>query len=466
MIGPLYAIAWVTVRSAVRSRLVACLLAALAVAAVAVPLTVGGDGTPLGDTAVPLAYGLNSAAFILAVATLWAACAAVSKDIEDRQIRLIAVKPVRAFTLWLGKWLGIVLLDALLLGLAGAAVYAVVRARLAAPRWTEADRRQVREELLVARRRIAPRPMCIEDEVAARAARWKASGTAPADMTDTALADEVRRRLTGLRSTVAPGASRQWTFDVSGLRGCPPLSLRTRAVSPPAERGRVTGEWRLSAADGSDTQAALPAAYTGSESRRDPLPPAFVAGAVQEGALVAAFHNAARPASTTAVFRPLGGVELLAGEAAFGPNLARALAMRLAALAALAALGLAAGSLFSFPVAVFAAAAAVLAIRLGIGFAAAGSAPSHGCGHDHSHAHDADGAAHRRIERAGEFMLSAIHRTAAPIAGVRPVSRLTEGVLVSWPETGRAVLWMALVWPALAGVVSAGVLRRRELAAA
>lgn len=465
MIGQLHAIARVTLRAAVRSRLVACLLVALAAASVAIPLTVSGDGTPVGDTAVPLAYGLNAAAFILAVATLWAACAAVSKDIEDRQIRLLAVKPVRSFTLWLGKWLGIVLLDAVLLGAAGVTVYGILHVRMASSLWSDDDRRTVREELLVARQCIAPEPVCYEDEVAARVTRWKASGSAPADRSDAELADEVRQRLTSMRSAVAPGASQRWTFSLAGIRGAPPMSLRTRAVSPPAERGRVTGTWRLHAADGSPAaRVALPAVYTGSECRRDALPAALASAAAQEGRLVAEYHNAARPESTTAVFRPTGGVELLVGAGAFEPNLARALAVRLAGLAAMAALGLAMGSIFSFPVAVFAAFAMVLALRLGTTFATSEDAPA-SCSHPGGHAHE-HGAAHAPspVERAAEAALTSIHRVTRPIAGIEPIRRLTEGVQVSGADTARAVFWLALVWPALAGGAAAYVLSRRELA--
>ena len=54
---------------------------------------------------------------------MWAGCAAVSLEIQERQIHLIVTKPVRRAQIWLGKWLGLLILNAALIAFSGAVVY-------------------------------------------------------------------------------------------------------------------------------------------------------------------------------------------------------------------------------------------------------------------------------------------------------------------------------------------------------
>ncbi|HPT17033.1 MAG TPA: ABC transporter permease subunit, partial [Kiritimatiellia bacterium] len=115
------AIALLALRNVFRSRVVLVLSALLFAAAFLLPLGIRSDGTPEGLIRLHLAYTLGIASFLLALATLWAGCAAVSQEADDKTLQLLLVKPVPRLRIWLGKWLALLLMDALLLALVGAA---------------------------------------------------------------------------------------------------------------------------------------------------------------------------------------------------------------------------------------------------------------------------------------------------------------------------------------------------------
>ena len=96
------AIAGIAIRNAVRSRVVIILLGILLLVIIGLPLTVKGDGTIAGQVRILLSYTLGFVSFILSLATLWAGCAAVSLEIQEKQIHLVVTKPVRRVQIWLG----------------------------------------------------------------------------------------------------------------------------------------------------------------------------------------------------------------------------------------------------------------------------------------------------------------------------------------------------------------------------
>ena len=108
-------IAQLTFRETVRSRLLLSLAVALAFVTIGMPMILKGDGTPAGLAQMTLYYTLGTAFGILAVASLWIACSRISGDIRIRTMQLVRVKPVCAWQIWLGKWLGLLLLNAILL---------------------------------------------------------------------------------------------------------------------------------------------------------------------------------------------------------------------------------------------------------------------------------------------------------------------------------------------------------------
>lgn len=103
-----------------------------------------------------LNWSLSGASVLLAVITMTLCCSSVCGDIESRRIHMTLSKPLRRWEYLLGKWLGVVLLDLLLVVLVGVGVYTFAQALRRGPAADSADRRAVEEQVLTARRVARP----------------------------------------------------------------------------------------------------------------------------------------------------------------------------------------------------------------------------------------------------------------------------------------------------------------------
>jgi ABC-type transport system involved in multi-copper enzyme maturation permease subunit len=113
---PMFAMAWLTIKAALRYRLVQILAVLLLVAVVFLPAIVKHDGTARGFTQILLTYSMGSVTLLLGFATLWLACGTLARDVEECQMQMVAVKPIARWEIWLGKWLGLVLLNVVVVG--------------------------------------------------------------------------------------------------------------------------------------------------------------------------------------------------------------------------------------------------------------------------------------------------------------------------------------------------------------
>src|SRR5438552_15225593 len=129
---PVLAVTALTWKAAFRFRLFWVLAGLLLATVVGLPLLLKDDGTARGFTQILLTYTLSLTTALLGFATLWLACGTLARDIEDCQMQMIAVKPIARWQIWLGKWLGLLLINGTLLALSGASVYCLLQWR--APR--------------------------------------------------------------------------------------------------------------------------------------------------------------------------------------------------------------------------------------------------------------------------------------------------------------------------------------------
>src|SRR5262245_59120114 len=145
----LLAIAKLTLKSAVRYRLVQILIVLLIGSVLGLPAIVKHDGTAQGFTQILLTYTLGAITTLLGFATLWLACGTLARDVEECQMQMVAVKPIARWEIWLGKWSGIMLLNLLLLVVSGVAVYVLMQWR--SGQLTPETQEKLRSEVLVAR---------------------------------------------------------------------------------------------------------------------------------------------------------------------------------------------------------------------------------------------------------------------------------------------------------------------------
>src|SRR5580704_6093053 len=143
------AISWLTWKAALRFKLFLVIAALLILAVVGLPLVIKDDGTARGFTQIILTYTLSAITALLGLSTLWLSCGTLARDIEECQIQVVATKPVARWQIWLGKWLGIVSLNAALLAISGACVFGLLQWR--ASKLPAEEQTTLREQILVAR---------------------------------------------------------------------------------------------------------------------------------------------------------------------------------------------------------------------------------------------------------------------------------------------------------------------------
>lgn len=451
------AIAAVTVRGAIRSRVLISLLAVLALVIVGLPLSIKGDGTVGGMVQILLSYTLEFAGLILALAIVWSGCGAVSLEVRDRQIHLIVVKPVTALELWAGKWLGLVALLVVLHAAAGAGAYGMLRWTTRAGTLSADDRVRLRDEILVARRAVAPRPPDTEGMARARFETERDGGRLPANVPVEQVYAAIRAEAKAAAFGVPPSGRRVFAFEApAGVAPGRPSHLRFRFVKSILDFESVAGRWTV-AAPGGAVRFEAPGAWKPGVVHSLEVPGSALAGL---STVDIVFENR-DPAGAAVFFDPDDGLRLLVHCGGFAGNYARALLTMLFQAAFLAAIGLTAGSLLSMPVASFAALAVVLAARMSgaiAGMARDGPAIFQSIGEKEGWMLVAD-----RIYR-GYFV--ALQWFTAPLRGTDALDRLSTGQLVGWGEVARMGVLEVVAGCGLLAVVGAWLFRRRELGSA
>ena len=442
------AIAWLTCRESVRSGTAVSLLC-LALAAVGwLALTLQGDGTLAGQAEVFLRYASGAAISILGLASLWLGAGRIASEVDDRTIQTIVVKPVRTAEIWIGKWLGLVLVNAALLAAVGCVVVAGVAWILhRSGSRAQQERDDAIRRVMVCRTPLAPLPGAAGEP-----------GECETREGDGSHDGDTHRSARIAREVVPPGGSRTWTFNLPG-GSSGGLWLQFAFDYGSAERLPMQGTWSLTRPG--STNALWAEAVSGLSAGRHRVE-IRQAGKLS-GFLTLTFTSAPAQDTGVIVFRPGSSATILLGDSGMPAQLLRAMLIALFKLSVLAAAGLSCSALFTTPVATFAAtslAVATLCLQYFLSIPE-GAATPHSCS-THGDQDDATKAAWYQaaadsVTRAGATVL----KPAYSLDGIGPVS---DGLTVPWALVGRAALVLlggyALVLAAL-GIVA---LRRREMA--
>ncbi len=121
----IWAVARHTIAEGIRTKTAVVFMVLMAALLVVLPFTVAGDGVTLKSRIQSLlSYSLGSVGVLLSLLTVFLACSTLANEVRARQIFMIVCKPIPRWQFFAGKWLGIVVMDAALLLVAGAAVWA------------------------------------------------------------------------------------------------------------------------------------------------------------------------------------------------------------------------------------------------------------------------------------------------------------------------------------------------------
>ena len=467
------AIAVLALRNTFRSRVVLVLSALLFAAAFLLPLALRSDGTPEGLIRIHLAYTLGLAMFLLSLSTLWAGCAAISQEADDKTLQLLLVKPVPRLRIWLGKWLALLLINALLLALVGAVAAATLRQKLRRGGFEPAALAAARQTTLASLQTLrAPLPD-VEADVRAKYETLRARHALPENASAAALLDAIRQTLLARRYSIAPAASRTWHFDLpphAKNRGSLPLLVQFKCDSSVPGAAGIDAVLLLAAGTRNCTNPVRAMPGTIQTVAFEDLPADARTADVTFDNLGA--HGA------TLFFDPANGLVLRQPAGTFAGNYLRALAQLYLRLAIFAAIGVTLGTLFSMPVATFLTLVLIVILQLS-GFISAAAqvdratfvanvAPFGAA----SRSPDADTAATvsepsfaaRAAATALFYAYRGTYLTLRPLLEDRTLDALSTGTHIPPRDLLRNFLQQGVVLPLLLALLSTAVLRRREWA--
>jgi len=455
------AIAWLTWKAALRFKLFLVIAALLVLAVVGLPLVIKDDGSAQGFTQIILTYTLSTITALLGLSTLWLSCGTLARDIEECQIQVVATKPVARWQIWLGKWLGIVTLNAALLAISGTCVFALLQWR--ATKLPPEVRKVLREQVLVARgsAKEASNEAQIEavTDQELRARVKSAAIESPADILE--LRKQIREMVRGGSQLVPPSYRRTWKIDLGRARyslAGKPLQLRVKfnTAQPGAADVTFLTFWEVGDPSSPKVTRLEPMHLAPDTFHEFPIPADLFD---ENGALLVTFINP--PNNPALLFAPGDSMEVLYPEGGFTLNFARGLGIIFCWMALLAALGLAAASVLSFPVAAFFALAMMtvvfcsgtLADSVDSGTVAGGNAETGKMNHSF----------------ADVVLIPAFKGVLAVVSLAKnfsPIDALSTGRCITWGELGMAFTQIVLLLGGVFAVTGIALFSRRELATA
>ena len=477
----IFAVARNMIAEGVRMKIAVVFIVMLMVIVPLLPVIMHGDGTLKGRVQTFLAYSLGAASALLCLLTVFLSCASIAGEIKGRQILLAATKPVARWRFLVGKWLGIIALDAMLLGGTALVVYGMV-AYLKTTSWVnEADHQALQYEVLTARASAKPVEPDYNAMVGQALVKLRKEGRLPDDaLTATdeltprgqKIARQILQEQTSRFWSCPPRAAKTFRFENINVSQAEASFIHIRYKAnvtryPPDE---ILRHW-WEVGDPGKQDARIDESYL--IGRNDvvaryhiiPVPADAVA---PDGTLSVTFvnrdpRNPLAPEKTWATqvnfTEDIGKLEVLYEVGSFEANLVRSLLMLMTQLMVLAAFGVLASSFLSFPVACLVTMLVFLtAICANFLTASLGSLTM----------------SMPAIAEMGDVALRfAVYlkpittlfvKAVPPLSDYNPIEALVDGRVVSWQWLGRSVLRLGCVHSLASLVLAMWIFRRRELA--
>lgn len=375
----IWAVARKMIVEALHRRAVLVLLVFFLVLMPAMPFILETEGTLKSQVQITFTYALTLAEVLLCLLAIFVATASICREIEQRQVHITDTKPLPRWQFLAGKLLGIVVMCSALLFVMATAAFGLVVYMTRAPDYSKMteyevqeakhQRRRLTNEVLVSRTSVRPPLPDVEQQVEQELERLQNQGELQ-EMGGKAEAREtLRRHYMQRANAVPPMALKLW--KVSGLR--PPseaerqseyIYVRFKLMAPGAsEDETVSGSWTAyvisqseEAEEGQERAGFVPVfRVPGDRVSVNYKPGSFQevrmpAGLISPGGSLYLSYKNWEP-NRTVIF-PVGqGLEVLQRAGGFLGNYYRSLVVIMFHIVLLAALGLMAGSVFSFPVA-------------------------------------------------------------------------------------------------------------------
>jgi hypothetical protein len=350
----IWAVAKNTVKQALRMKVAVVFIILLLVLLPVLGITTTGDETLKGRLQTFVSYGLSLTGLLLCLLTIIVSVYTVTSDIKYRQIYTVITKPIRRFQFLLGKLLGIMLLDIVLLVLFSSFIYIFA---IYMPKFFKATEDEVvraDNEFYTARAALTFPDVDVSQEVEEKYKELEKSGRLPSDYTPERIIAELTAQAKLKQHAADVGQALIWEFDnVKPLAKS--MFIRFKydvAVTPPDMQ--VYGRWYVG-----DPRYVK----TGEQPSTEPFEKIlkhsvdtfheieFPASVVPEdGHMAVAFMNL--PLNRTSITFPPDGLAVLYKADTFTANYIRAVLLILFRLIFLACLGILTSTFVSFPVAI------------------------------------------------------------------------------------------------------------------
>jgi len=352
-----WAVATNTIKQALRMKVAVVFIILLLILLPIMGLSTTGDGTLKGRLQTFISYGLSLTNLLLCLLTIIVSAYSLTSDIKQQQIYTVITKPIRRFQLLLGKLLGVILLDAVLLVLFSAIIYVVV---IFTPKYigaSEAELAQLNNEFFTARAGLMPAEADVTEEVLSTYNQLKKQNRLPQGVPRDKIIARLTENIQSWKRAAVPGQQLFWEFyNVEPVGPNQSLFVRFKydvSVNPPDLQ--VYGKWFV----GDDRQLRYGTKIETpiyDRERKNLIRTfheiEFPADAVaDDGYLGVGFLNVPLN-NTVIIFPPNDGLEVLYKADTFTANFVRAALLILLRLIFLACLGLLAATFLSFPVAI------------------------------------------------------------------------------------------------------------------
>ncbi len=456
----LFAIISLTWKAAFRYRLFWVLMALLLGAVIGLPLLVKDDGTAEGFAQILITYTLSAVTALLGFCTLWLACGTLARDVEDCQMQMVAVKPVARWQIWLGKWLGIVTLNATLLAVTGGSIYGLLEWR--AKKLPPQELARLNSEVLVARG--SAKEQSFDNEIEQQAdLRLEELHKKNVNLTALELQAarlQFREQAKAERQVVGPAHGRSWLIHLGAASQHlkdEPLYLRVKFNAADSAHLGTTymALWFAGVPKKTHIYRSEPMSLAPDTFHEFPIDPNVFD---ENGDLTILFLN---PNETALLFPLEDGMEVLYRQGGFGLNFIRGLGIILCWMALIAALGLAAASLLSFPVAAF---FSLAILTMGLSSGTLANVVSDGTIMGWNEEKGIKG--HSVIDEVAVPVFHGILNVINLVKEFSPIDSLSTGRNIPWTQFGLAVVQIVLFLGGLVGAIGIFIFSRRELATA
>jgi hypothetical protein len=448
----LMAVARHTIKAAFRFRMIPWLILMLGVSVFTIPYMITHNGTAEMFAQVQLTYSLMAVSIIMGVSTVWLSCGILNQDFIKHHIVLIASKPIARWEIWLGKWLGILALNTVLLTIAGGCIYGVLM--LHAKGLSNEEQERLHASILTSRRVVKEAPPDEEAEIEQLYAK-RSQNADVAAMDPGYVREKLREEVRWMNQLVKPRHRRVWNLKLgsgAGRGAQDQVQLRVKFYASWFEN---TDEhptvWIVGNPDSPnrwEKQMNLNPMMTHEWSV-----PASLINA--DGTLHVECQNYTE---SSLVFRVEDGLEVLYSDGGFLMNYAKSLVVILSRLTLLSALGLWAATFASLPVATMMILTLILVTSSDQLFKTIATEGTISAVHEH------DG--HDSINYLDWLMVpifTALHHFTESLKSIAAVERLVTGRSI---PTGTWLAHLGLVWGVLCGLLAGWgiyIFQRKEL---